>query len=85
MTEGTNPNTTEVFSISSEQLDALFASSAENLAANNAARQRAEEWPNVIERLLVKVARRSDVQDELLTAIDARLLALEAAMGIPKS
>lgn len=68
----TNPNEIERYSLSTEQLDALFERSREQAAADRVARQRAAEWPTNVDQMLATLARE-------LVALRERVDAVEAA------
>lgn len=80
----TNRNETERYGLSREQTDAMFERTGKQLMAEAAERQRASAWPGLVDRLLDRLIGRSLEDREALAAIDARLSALETAMGISR-
>lgn len=77
----TNGNDVTRYGISPEQVDALFARSNEQAQADLEARQRAVEWPGVVEKALLKLFRGSATHDDALAAIGGSLAAMEARLG----
>lgn len=68
--------------VTNDMLDGLLGAQVAAAQRRIAAERAREEWPVVVGQVLGKLTRRSRRHDDALAAIDARLAALESAMGI---
>lgn len=84
MTTVPNRNETPAYGIPADQLDAMFERTCKQLVADAAERRRQADRPALIDQILNRLMGRSIEDREALAAIDVRLSALEAAMGISR-
>ena len=80
----TNPNGVSKYSATPDMLNQIIARTTEQALAQRTAKQRAEEWPWLVEGTLAALAGRSAVQDEMLASLKARLAALETLLSSSK-